>query len=146
MPNDSSINHNKTCTCNLLQALTDLNGGKVSLEPDDLPDQLVVADPDELVHGGAGHLDGRDDGAGHGVDVAEHALLFLVGDLGQLLIHGARHPVGVCDASGVSLNLQLCIVRTCNLGTWGLGWHQQISECPTHQFTFPSMSLANFIM
>ena len=121
----------------------DLNGGKVSLEPDDLPDQLVVADPDELVHGRAGHLHGRDDGAGDGVDVAEYSLLLLVGDLGQLLIHGARHSVGVCDASGVSLNLQLCIVRTCHLGTWGLGWHQQISECPNHLFRqFPEPILS----
>ena len=88
---DMDENHEKQT----LSQRPDLNGGKVSLEPDDFADQLVVADPDELVHGRAGHLHGRDDGTGDGVDVAEHALLLLVGDLGQLLIHGARHSVRV---------------------------------------------------
>ncbi len=36
--------------------LVDLDGGHVSLETDDFPDELGVPDPNQLVHSGARHL------------------------------------------------------------------------------------------
>ena len=78
--------------------MTNLDGGQVSLEPDDLSHELVVPDPDEFVHGRPAHLLCGDDGPGDRVDVAELALALLVPDLGQLLVHGAGHDdVGVDD-------------------------------------------------
>jgi hypothetical protein len=48
-----------------------LDGGHVSLQPDDLPDQFAVSDADQLVHGGPGHVFGRHHRAGHRVHVTK---------------------------------------------------------------------------
>ena len=47
----------------------DLYGGHVPLQPDDLPDQLAVAHPDQLVHGRPWHVLGSHDRPGHGEHV-----------------------------------------------------------------------------
>lgn len=51
--------------------LVALDGGRVPLKPDDLADEASGADADELVHRGAAHGVGDDDGAGDAADVAE---------------------------------------------------------------------------
>ncbi len=48
-----------------------LDGGHVSLKPDDLPDQFSIADADQFVHGGPGHVFGRHHRAGHRVHVTK---------------------------------------------------------------------------
>ena len=47
-----------------------LDRGGVALQPDDLPNQTGPAHPDQLVHGGAAHVVGDDDGAGDPADEA----------------------------------------------------------------------------
>eukprot|EP00760_Papus_ankaliazontas_P029145 PhM_4_TR4148/c1_g1_i1/m.22013 len=61
--------------------LVDLDRRRVGLETDDLADELVVAHLHELVHGGAGHLLGDDDGTGDTLDDAD-VLLGGVGGVG----------------------------------------------------------------
>mmetsp|Transcript_40100 Transcript_40100/g.123888 ORF Transcript_40100/g.123888 Transcript_40100/m.123888 type:complete len:654 (-) Transcript_40100:17-1978(-) len=55
--------------------LVHLDRGGVALKADDLADEAERADLHQLVHGSAGHAVGDDDGAGHGLDGALHALL-----------------------------------------------------------------------
>ena len=52
------------------RVLVALDRRRVALEADDLADEAARADSDELVHGGAGHGVGDDDGAGDAADVA----------------------------------------------------------------------------
>lgn len=44
--------------------------------------ELIVADADELVHSGAGHVLGDDDWAGDAIYLAKAGLAVLIGDLG----------------------------------------------------------------
>lgn len=92
---------------------TNLNCGHVSFQPDDLSDQLVVTDPDQLVHGGARHVLGGDDGARDPKDVAENMLLVLVthfwqvGHVGGFLVlsetgQTSSNPQGYTDPQSLT--------------------------------------------
>mmetsp|Transcript_1421 Transcript_1421/g.2992 ORF Transcript_1421/g.2992 Transcript_1421/m.2992 type:complete len:648 (+) Transcript_1421:52-1995(+) len=57
--------------------LVDLDGGRVAFELDDFSDEFGVADADEFVHCGAGHVVGDDEGSGDLEDEAVVGFLFV---------------------------------------------------------------------